>query len=160
MIFVTVGSQMPFDRLIRAMDDWALGRAEKVELFAQIGCSTYRPRGFPFAEAISPVAFRDQVARADLVVAHAGMGSILTGLELGKPLVLLPRKGGLQEPRNDHQVATARWLANRPGIYVAMDEGELPGLLDRVLEHSMEGERISTEASPALIKAIAEFVRA
>jgi len=160
LIFVTVGSQMPFDRLVIAMDDWILGRPEKIEVFAQIGSSIYRPRGFPFAEAISPMAFRDQVARADLVVAHAGMGSILTGLEFGKPLVLMPRRGSLQETRNDHQVATAKWLATRPGIYVAMDEGELPGLLERVLEHSMVGERISTEASPALIQAIAEFVRA
>jgi len=40
--FATVGSQEPFDRLIRAVDEWAVlhGRSD---VFAQIGDSTYCP---------------------------------------------------------------------------------------------------------------------
>ena len=40
MIFVTVGSQLPFDRLVRAVDDWAAGNGGAAA-FAQIGASSY-----------------------------------------------------------------------------------------------------------------------
>ncbi len=37
MIFVTVGEQLPFDRLVRAVDEWAAASGK--EVFAQIGNS-------------------------------------------------------------------------------------------------------------------------
>lgn len=39
MIFVTVGTQVQFDRLIRTVDEWAGARARS-DIFAQIGPST------------------------------------------------------------------------------------------------------------------------
>ena len=44
VIFVTIGSMFPFDRLIRAMDAWAAAQPERrVELLAQIGDGGYEP---------------------------------------------------------------------------------------------------------------------
>ena len=63
---------------------------------------------------------------AELVVAHAGIGSVVTAGEHGKPIVLLPRRARLGEHRNDHQRDTVAHLAGRPGIFVADDEGALP----------------------------------
>ena len=42
MIFATVGTQLPFDRLIVALDQWAASSPD-VEVFAQIGRGEYRP---------------------------------------------------------------------------------------------------------------------
>ena len=42
MIFVTVGTQLPFDRLIRAVDNWAKAAGRR-DVFAQIGPASYRP---------------------------------------------------------------------------------------------------------------------
>ena len=42
MIFVTIGSMFPFDRMIRVMDDWAARNASQ-ETFAQIGTGSYEP---------------------------------------------------------------------------------------------------------------------
>ena len=131
MIFVTVGSQMPFDRLVVAMDRWA-GERPGCDVFAQVGKDGYRPSAMRFADSISPRDFLATVANSALIVAHAGMGSVLTALEFGKPIVLLPRQGALQETRNDHQIATARWLMDRPGVFVAMCESELPDAIGQI----------------------------
>ncbi|MES2260817.1 MAG: glycosyltransferase [Pseudomonadota bacterium] len=158
MIFVTVGSQMAFDRLVAAVDAWAAARSPAPDVFAQIGPSAYVPRALRHAQALTPAEFNAQVAAADVIVAHAGMGSVLTALELGKPLVLMPRRGDLQETRNDHQLATARWLAQRPGIYVAMDESGLDAALGAALAGAQGGPAISPYATPALIAAIQAFI--
>ena len=68
---------------------------------------------------------------ADAVVAHAGIGTILGALELGKPTVVMPRRAALGEHRNDHQLATARRFSG-PGIAVALDEHELAAELGRM----------------------------
>ncbi len=158
MIFVTVGSQMPFDRLIRAMDQWA-GEQSSIDIFAQIGSNGFIPTKFRYAHAVSPQEFSQLASNARLIVAHAGMGSILTALEFGKPLVLMPRRGLLHETRNDHQIATAKWLENRPGIYVAMTETELPVVLNHALHAATSHhEKISSHASPQLLSALSAFI--
>ena len=79
MIFVTVGAQMPFDRLIRTVDEWATSRA-RFDIFAQIGPSDFRPKSIGFERFIDPKEFRTAMRRQMALVAHASMGTILTAL--------------------------------------------------------------------------------
>jgi UDP-N-acetylglucosamine transferase subunit ALG13 len=125
VIFVTVGTQLPFDRLIGAMDDWAAAHPH-IKVFAQVGPTTRPPRHMAHAAFLSPQEAETRLRSASLIVAHAGMGTVLTALQAGRPVVILPRRASLGEHRNEHQLATARWLATRPGVGVAMDESELP----------------------------------
>lgn len=157
MIFVTVGHQMPFDRLVRAVDEWA-GRNPGAEVFAQIGETDYHPGHIASAAKIDPAEFRRRLGSASVVVSHAGMGTILTALELGTPILVMPRLGRLMETRNDHQVATAERFRALGRVAVAMDEGELPGALDRLSE-LRGGPTIDPAASPALIAAVRGFIR-
>ncbi|GAB2873066.1 hypothetical protein GCM10027277_47920 [Pseudoduganella ginsengisoli] len=158
MIFVTVGSQMPFDRMVSAIDLWAERTKPDADIFAQIGDSQYRPRAMRYTKALTPAEFSQTVAQADVIVAHAGMGSVLTGMELGKPLVLMPRRGDLQETRNDHQIATAHWLAQRPGIFVAEQDEDLPAALAAAQAASKGSAAISPYASPDLLAAVRQFI--
>ena len=89
MILVTVGAQMPFDRLIAAVDHWA-EVSGCTDIFAQIGDTEFRPKHLRWTQFVNPDQFRELVESADLVVAHAGMGSVLTALELGKPIIVMP----------------------------------------------------------------------
>lgn len=156
MIFVTVGSQAPFDRLIRAMDRWAETRA-RVDVFAQTTVSTYRPRHITFTEFLDPMEFNRTIEAASLVVAHAGMGSIISALELGKPIVVMPRRAKFRETRNDHQVAAADWFGAQGRIIVAKDEDELAEKLDKAMTFH-ETAPITREASPLLITTIRTFL--
>lgn len=158
MIFVTVGTQGPFDRLVRTVDEWA-GLRAGAEVFAQIGPSDYRPRHMAAARFLDPNEFRRRVAAARIVVAHAGMGSIMTALELGKPIVVMPRRRALREQRNDHQFATARHFGATGRIAVAFEERELLMKLDQ-LDGATESARIEAPTLPRLIAALRAFLEA
>lgn len=156
MIFVTVGTQLPFDRLMQAVDSWAQAHPD-VRVFAQIGPGEYKPQHMEWSAFVTPAEFDEYYAQARAVVAHAGMGTILTALQMAKPLLVLPRKADLGEHRNDHQVATARRFDAMGKVAVAFDESELPDKLDALLE-SQASEKIGAEASPGLIAAVRGFI--
>ena len=156
MIFVTVGYQMPFDRLVAGIDEWA-GRTPRTEIFAQIGPGKYKPAHMPFVDFMEPTEFIRRVEGCSVMVAHAGMGSILTALQYGKPILVMPRQAALNETRNDHQIATTTRLGIRPGIEVAMDETEIADKLDH-LAALERPPKISATASPELIERLRRFV--
>lgn len=156
MIFLTVGAQLPFDRLSRAVDAWA-GAHPAVEIVAQIGTTGWRPTHLRWVASLSPTDFRSTVERCTAIVAHAGMGSIITALQYSKPILVMPRRGDLRETRNDHQIATAKRFRDLGHVEVAMDESELPEKLDRIGSSSAR-TRIGSTASPELIEAIRQFI--
>ena len=90
----------------------------------------YQPVSLIAYDALVPEHYARLLGGCDLVVAHAGMGTVLTALEHGKPMILMPRRAQLKETRNDHQVATLQWLQGRAGIYPAAGADELKSLLD------------------------------
>jgi len=136
MILVTVGAQMPFDRLVAAVDRWVASSGYQ-DVFAQIGTSQYRPRHLRHERFLEPARFRNMCQKATLMVAHAGMGSIITALEFAKPILVMPRRGDLAETRNDHQIATARRFEKLGAVHVAMDEDDLSRRLDNFVNRVM-----------------------
>jgi UDP-N-acetylglucosamine transferase subunit ALG13 len=157
LIFVTVGTELPFDRLVRAVDFWAARNARQ-DLFAQIGKGGWEPQHFPFSHFVEPVEFVERFRAATLVVAHAGMGTILSALHYGKPLLVMPRRAALGEHRNDHQLATAQRLLEMGKINVAFDEDELQTKLDRPGELEFATTRIGPSAGDELISALRAFI--
>jgi UDP-N-acetylglucosamine transferase subunit ALG13 len=157
VIFATVGSQAPFDRLIRAVDEWA-GARPGFDVFAQIATSMYRPRHIAFTDFLDPVEFKRKLQAASVVVGHAGMGSIISALELGKPMVVMPRRGYLRETRNDHQVAAAERFSAQARILVAHDEHQFASRLDEAISLG-DTAGIDAQASPRLIATIRTFLQ-
>lgn len=159
MIFLTIGSHEPFDRLVRAVDDWVAQSG--AEVFGQITeRAGYQPQHFPATGHLSVAEYQARAAQADFLVAHAGMGSILTALQLGKPIVVLPRRGHLKETRNDHQYATAERLGTRAGVTVALSDADLPAALDRVRRATADlaAAPISKKADASLIAAVRHVI--
>lgn len=130
MIFLTVGTQLPFNRLVRTVDEW-VGVHPEVDVFAQIGPGpyTHTPANFTYTDFVTPEKARELMSQAGIIVAHAGIGTIISAMQLHKPILVLPRQASLGEHRNDHQLATAKHLSERTGVHVAWNESELMGLL-------------------------------
>lgn len=128
-IFVTVGTDLPFDRLIRTLDDWAPTQSD-FEIYAQIGETSLRPRNISFCNFIEPPEFKKRFQESDLIVSHAGMGTILSSLSYNKQLLVMPRIAAKREHRNEHQLATAKHLQRLDKINVAQDENELIEILE------------------------------
>lgn len=132
MIFVTVGSMFPFDRLIQAMDEHVAAGRIKDRVFAQIGSGSYEPSAIEFERFMEKSPFEDMLKTANCIVSHAGIGSIATALAHDKPMLVLPRLKRHGEHVNDHQVATARKYAELGHVLVAYDEADIPQLLEKI----------------------------
>lgn len=160
MIFLTVGSEIRFDRLTQAVDRWCAEHPD-IEVFgqlAELGEDGYRPQHFDWQEFLNPEDYQKRFDDADAIIAHAGMGSIIAALTSGKPIVILPRRAALRETRNDHQVATALRFANRQGVLVAETENKIPECLDRFGADVERPARIGEFAEPSLLEALREFI--
>ena len=161
MIFLTIGSHEPFDRLVETIDNWCVSRKYGDRVFGQItDHAGYLPTAFPSVAMLDPDEYRDRCRQADLVVSHAGMGSIITAMSVQTPILVMPRRGHLGETRNDHQYATAIRFRKCSGVYVAMDEVELPSMLDALLTSDTlsSGSAISPFAQAQLIETLRAFV--
>ena len=154
MIFVITGTQLPFDRLIRMLDELAPLLNE--EIVAQVNGSGYLPHHINTIDLLPPDEFEMLFKRARLIVAHAGMGTILSALTMQKPLIVFPRIAALGEHRNEHQLATAKKMKEAGWCYVATDKEELKSLLQRSDLHPLC--TISNVASKSLTQSLTEFI--
>ncbi len=151
MIFLTVGTQFPFDRLVKSMDQAFDGRLINEEIFAQIGESSYKPLNFESVVSLEKNVFDKRLREASNVISHAGMGTITMALKHHKPLLVMPRLKRYREHVNDHQVATARKFEELGHILAVYDAKDLPNGI-RKLKNFVPRER---KANP---KAVADRI--
>lgn len=156
MIFVTAGTALPFDRMIKIVDAWAHQRGRR-DVFAQIGVGGWEPENLPFANLLQPNEFAEKVRRASVVISHAGIGTILSALHYEKPILVIPKLARLGEHRNDHQMATAHRMKELGNVNVAFDDEELRHRLDH-LDELQAKARIGPFASKSLLNGIQSFI--
>lgn len=126
MIFVSVGSQLPFDRMIKIVDEWALD--QKLEVFAQIGPAKYVPKNIKFSNSIPYDKFNEYLEHCNYFISHAGMGNIISAIDRSKKIMIMPRKAEYGEHRNNHQVATCEKFSKLESIFVFNTIAELRSL--------------------------------
>jgi UDP-N-acetylglucosamine transferase subunit ALG13 len=87
------------------------------------------------------------------------MGTIISALDSGNPLLLMPRLASQGEHRNDHQLSTANRFSHFSNIKIADDETELLIMINAFVNNSIESVgNIQIEVSADLIAKIKSFV--
>lgn len=148
MIFVTVGTnEAPFLRLLTALAQ--LGDLGQELVVQTAGAGVELPNArcvefLPYDEIVS------SMREATIVVTHAGVGSVLTALSVGKRPVVVPRLRRFGEAVDDHQVEFARQLGSTGLVRVVEDLAELRD----ALEPTEAVEPITLGPSPALVAAL------
>lgn len=106
----TYGFRRLVDRLMQILPEVVTPDAD---VMWQVGVTD--PEGIPGRVAANyPNAeLRAAIEAADLVIAHSGIGSAITALELGKRPVLVPRRPAFGEHVDDHQSLIAGELGRR-----------------------------------------------
>ncbi|HDY76085.1 MAG TPA: hypothetical protein ENH49_06130 [Candidatus Marinimicrobia bacterium] len=132
MIFLTVGTQFPFDRLVRAVDKAISQNGFDERVFAQIGCSSYRPHNFDAISSLEKNIFDKHICDASCIISHAGIGTIMIALENNKPLLVMPRLKKYGEVVNDHQLAIARKFEQLGHILVVYDDEDLAEKIEQL----------------------------
>lgn len=104
MIFVTLGSQkFQFDRLLQKLDALIEDGTITEPVYAQTGHSTYTPKHFETAAFMDRETFAAHMAKADMVITHAGTGAIIGAVKQGKKTIAVPRLSKYGEHVDDHQ---------------------------------------------------------
>ena len=106
---------------------------------------------------LEPDVFNEYFNNADVIIGHAGMGTIIKALENKKKLVVFPRLVKYNEHRNDHQHHTAFGFEKLGLINVAYNEKDLLGYLDD-LDSILRKEKIDDKAEQKLLSRISDFI--
>jgi UDP-N-acetylglucosamine--N-acetylmuramyl-(pentapeptide) pyrophosphoryl-undecaprenol N-acetylglucosamine transferase len=137
VIFATVGTHgQPFTRFLDALaglDD---------DVVVQYG---HNPRPAGVHEAVAFMPFDELNARmreADVVVTHAGVGSVLCAREAGHVPVVVPRLHRFGEHVDDHQLELVAALAKDGHVVPVMEIAELPSAVEKA------GRRADTTTAP------------
>jgi len=158
MIFVTTGTQIPFDRLIKAIDE-VYPYLGDLEVIVQVARAAYKVENFTPYEFIPPKEFDDYFDRADLIIAHAGMGTIISAFVKNKPILVMPRLAKYGEHRNDHQLATATRFDELGYIHVAYDEYGLKEKIKNLQKMPLKSLfNVNDYASKELIGSLRSFI--
>ena len=122
-LFVTLGTIRPyrFDAIIDAI--LSTGLADNRTVW-QLGATTRQALPGTAVSQLGAAEFERHARAADVVITHAGVGTILTLLEMGIFPVVVPRRVKRNEMVDDHQVQIARLLDSR-GISMVRDVEEL-----------------------------------
>lgn len=112
MILVALGTQkFQMNRLIEAVDKIAPELGE--EIFVQMGNSTYKPKNCQYADFVDAEKFRKMISECSVLITHSGVGSIMTGINAKRPVIVVPRRKEFHEHVDDHQVQIAEAFSEK-----------------------------------------------
>lgn len=149
-IFATVGSTYPLDRMIKELD--SVGKDKKYKIFAQIGESEYTPKNIEFTKFLTYTKMQSKIKWADLIISHAGAGSVIDLLTSNKNFILFPRLKKYSEAVDDHQLELCEAFEKRYGIsYILKESGLEKNLNFRI-------KLIKKNKSKSLVNTIKKFI--
>ncbi|MCI8625951.1 MAG: beta(1,3)galactosyltransferase EpsH [Lachnospiraceae bacterium] len=146
MIFVTVGSQkFPFDRLIKKVDQMAGEGRLKEPVFIQTGSSNYIPRNCQYRAFCDRKEFTRLVEECSVLITHGGAGTMLYAVNLGKKIIVVPRRVQYGEHVDDHQLQLLEQFHERNLVYACLEVEDLPKALETIRTHSFDSYSSNTE---------------
>lgn len=127
-IFVTIGTQEPFDRLLQMAESIAEDKSLRITAQNCVS-SKFKSETIQLVDFLNPSEYERLFNESDLIIGHAGMGTIITSLVFQKPLIVVPREYKFGEHRNDHQNSTAKFLSKEGLIQIARSKENLIELI-------------------------------
>jgi beta-1,4-N-acetylglucosaminyltransferase len=122
------GMSAPFVRMVRGLAEYAAAHPGE-EIWVQHGKAELPPilSGAPFVQRD---VMLERLRAADVVVTHAGCGSLFDAMSLGQTPVVVPRLERFGEHVNDHQLELLDALSAEGRILAVRDIAELPRAID------------------------------
>ena len=152
--FVSVGNAtQPFTRLLEAVE--AVADELPQPVLVQSGHTRFESERCHVVPLLEPDKFLQQIAHADLVIIHAGAGSLIHALQFGKLPVVFPREARYGEHVDDHQVQLAQAFERAGKAILVRDGSQLlagarAALQGQVTTSSAPPTRLCAAVSDAL----------
>lgn len=133
LIFVTLGTQdKPFTRLLEAIEQEIENGNITDEVIVQAGFTKYKSDKMKIFDLISQEDFSNYMQKADLIITHGGVGSIITALNHGKKVIAAPRLSKYGEHVNDHQLQIIKCFEQKNYILPLYDFDKLNEAIEQL----------------------------
>ena len=104
MILVMLGTQNnSFKRLLKELDRLKENKIIKEEIIVQAGYTKYESKNLEIFDFIDKNKLEEYQDKADLIITHGGVGSIISSIKNGKKVIAVPRLKEYSEHVNNHQ---------------------------------------------------------
>lgn len=135
-LFVPLGTQkFPFGRLITALNELVdKGVYAPEEIVMQSTMYPVEPK-FKHVGLIPADEFKHYMQEAEVVITHSGVNSIISCMQLGKPLVVIPRLHEYGEHVDNHQVEIANLMSKKYDVLTLMDMKDLEDSINIARTH-------------------------
>lgn len=156
MIFVVLGTQkFQLNRLLQKLDDYVEQGLLTDEIYAQIGNSTYKPQYYSYKEFMDKEEFDQTIARADIIIAHSGVGTIITAIHADKPIIVYPRLSKYKEHVDNHQLDIAKAFETKKYVLCCYENDDLLEIINKSKNYQFE-EYVSHQQK--IVNIIKEFL--
>lgn len=156
MIFVTLGTQdKEFSRLLEAIDREIEKGNIKEKVIVQAGCTKYESKNMEIFDLIPTNEFDKYIKKADLIIAHGGVGSILTAIKNNKKVIAAARLSKYKEHTNDHQKQIVKEFADMGYILELRDFNKLGKLIEKSKSFSPK-KYVSNTSN--MVKLISDYI--
>ena len=133
MILVTLGTQNnSFHRLLEEVQKNIDNGKIKEEVVVQSGYTKFNSPNMKILDEVPQDEFAKLVDKADVIITHGGVGSIITAITKGKKVIAVPRLGKYNEHVNDHQIQIVETFSNQGFIKGIKDVSELKETLREI----------------------------
>lgn len=105
-------------------------------IVVQHGKTIFSNPQFECHEYLSPDLFMHIMRASKVVIAHAGAGSIIHSIRLGKKPIIMPRLKENSEHINNHQLELAKQLTHDGYVYLASNLVEMTSSIKKALDES------------------------
>ncbi len=130
MILVTLGTQkFEMNRLIKAADE--LAQTVEEEVFVQCGNSTYQPVHCKYSAFVDSAQFAEMIQNCSVLITHSGVGTIMTGIQAKRPIIVVPRLKKYNEHVDDHQLQIAEAFEGKGCVLCCREEKDLPQYIEK-----------------------------
>lgn len=158
MIFVILGTQkFQLNRLLKTLDMYIEQNLIEEEIIAQIGNSDYTPVHYTYKQFFDKEEFDSYIEKASLVITHSGVGSIITAINVRKPIIVYPRLAKYKEHVDDHQLDIARAFGKKNYVLCCNEEDQLIDLIHKGRDCELA---IYTSKREQIIDIVSEFLAA
>lgn len=122
MILVLLGTQdNSFHRLLDKIQELIDKKVIQEKVVVQAGRTKYESKDMEIFSLMPQDKLRDLMEKADLIITHGGVGSIVTSLKMGKKVIAVPRLSNFGEHVNDHQIQIVDSF-NKQGFLIGVPE--------------------------------------
>ena len=133
MIVILLGTQKySFHRLLEEVQRCIDNGTIKQEVIVQAGGTQFFSKEMKIFTLIEQNELEKLIEKADIIITHGGVGSIVNGVKLHKKVIAVPRYKKYGEVANDHQVQIINTFAKEGFIIGLNDVSELESALKEI----------------------------